>query len=60
MAHDYNFSLNGNEVEKMRKKNRKGIKVKNEDGKTDVEPIVKQDSSPIPFFNVGVSYSLFR
>lgn len=38
----------------------KGIKVKNEDGKTDVEPIVKQDSSPIPFFNVGVSYSLFR
>lgn len=60
MAHDNNFSLNGNEVEKMRKKNRKGIKVKNEEGKTEAEPIVKQDRSPIPFFNVGVSYSLFR
>lgn len=42
------------------KKNRKGIKVKNEEGKTEVEPIVKQDRSPIPFFNVGVSYSLFK
>ena len=41
-------------------KNRKGVKVKNEDGKTEVEPIVKQDRSPIPFFNVGVSYSLFK
>lgn len=42
------------------KKNRKGIKVKNEEGKTDVEPIVKQDRSPIQFFNVGISYSLFK
>lgn len=42
------------------KKNRKGIKVKNEEGKTEVEPIVKQDRSPIPFFNVGISYSLFK
>lgn len=42
------------------KKNRKGIKVKNDEGKTEVEPIVKQDRSPIPFFNVGVSYSLFK
>lgn len=41
-------------------KNRKGVKVKNEEGKTEVEPIVKQDRSPIPFFNVGVSYSLFK
>lgn len=42
------------------KKNRKGIKVKNEEGQTEVEPVVKQDRSPIPFFNVGVSYSLFK
>lgn len=42
------------------KKNRKGIKVKNEEGKNEVEPIVKQDRSPIPFFNIGISYSLFR
>jgi hypothetical protein len=42
------------------KKDRKGIKVKNEEGKTEVEPIVKQDRSPIPFFNVGISYSLFK
>jgi hypothetical protein len=42
------------------KKNRKGIKVKNEEGKNEVEPIVKQDRSPIPFFNVGISYSLFH
>lgn len=42
------------------KKNRKGIKVKNEEGKTEVEPIVKQDRSPVPFLNVGVSYSLFK
>ena len=42
------------------KKNRKGINVKDEEGKTEVEPVVKQDRSPIPFFNVGVSYSLFK
>lgn len=42
------------------KKNRKGIKVKNEDGKAEVEPLMKQDRSPIPFFNVGISYSLFK
>lgn len=42
------------------KKNRKGIKVKNEEGKNEVEPLVKQDRSPIPFFNVGISYSLFK
>ena len=42
------------------KKNRKGIKVKNEEGQNEVEPIVKQDRSPIPFFNVGISYSLFH
>ena len=42
------------------KKNRKGIKVKNEEGKTETEPVVKQNRSPIPFFNVGVSYSLFK
>lgn len=41
-------------------KNRKGVKMKDEEGKTDVEAIVKQDRSPIPFFNVGVSYSLFK
>lgn len=42
------------------KKNRKGITVKNEEGKNEVEPIVKQDRSPIPFFNIGISYSLFK
>lgn len=42
------------------RKNRKGIKVKDEEGNTEVEPIVKQDRSPIPFFNVGISYSLFK
>lgn len=42
------------------KKNRKGIKVKNEEGQTEVEPVVKQDRSPIPFFNIGISYSLFK
>lgn len=45
------------------KKNRKGIKVKTEShgqDKTEVEPIVKQDRSPIPFFNIGLSYSLFK
>lgn len=42
------------------KKNRKGINVRNEEGKAEVEPVVKQDRSPIPFFNVGVSYSLFK
>lgn len=42
------------------KKNRKGIKVKDEEGKTEVEPVVKQDRSPIPFLNVGVLYSLFK
>jgi hypothetical protein len=42
------------------KKNRKGIKVKDEEGKTEVEPVVKQDRSPIPFLNVVVSYSLFK
>ena len=42
------------------KKNRKGKKVKNEEGKNEVEPLVKQDRSPIPFFNVGISYSLFK
>lgn len=42
------------------KKNRKGVKVKGDDGKSEVEPLVKQDRSPIPFFNIGVSYSLFK
>lgn len=42
------------------KKNRKDIKVKNEEGKTEVEPIVKQDRSAIPFVNIGISYSLFK
>lgn len=42
------------------KKNRKGIRVNNEDGNSEVEPVVKQDRSPIPFFNVGISYSLFK
>lgn len=41
-------------------KNRKGVKIKNEDGKTEVEPIVKQDRSPVPFINAGISYSLFK
>lgn len=45
-------------------KNRKGIKVKTFDDngqeKTDIDPIVKQSRSPIPFFNIGVSYSLFK
>lgn len=42
------------------RKNRKGIKVKDDDGKSEVEPLVKQKRSPIPFFNVGLSYSLFK
>lgn len=42
------------------KKNRKGVKVKDEEGKSEVEPLVKQDRSPIPFFNIGISYSLFK
>lgn len=42
------------------RKNRKGIKVKGDDGKSDIEPLVKQDRSPIPFFNIGISYSLFK
>lgn len=45
-------------------KNRKGVKVKTTDSngkeKTDIEPLLKQERSPIPFFNVGVSYSLFK
>lgn len=42
------------------KKNRKGVKMKDEDGKTEVEPIVKMDRSSVPFFNLGISYSLFK
>ncbi len=46
---------------RLYKKNRKGIKVTDADtGKTEVEAIVKQDRSPVPFFNVGISYSLFK
>lgn len=41
-------------------KNRKGVKVENEEGKKKVGPIVKQERAPIPFFNVGISYSLFK
>lgn len=40
--------------------NRKGVKVKNEEGKTEIEPIVKQNRSPVPFVSVGLSYSLFK
>lgn len=40
--------------------NRKGVKVLDEEGKTKVEPIVKQNRSPLPFINVGLSYSLFK
>lgn len=45
------------------KKNRKGVKVKTEvhgEERTEVEPVVKQSRSPIPFFNIGLSYSLFK
>lgn len=42
------------------KKNRKGVKVKGDDGKSETEPLVKQDRSPVPFFNIGVSYCLFK
>lgn len=45
------------------KKNRKGVKVKTEShGKeqTEIEPVVKQDRNIIPFFNIGISYSLFK
>ena len=41
-------------------KSRKGVRVKNGDGKSETEPVVKQSHSPVPFFNVGVSYSLFK
>ncbi|MGN1263747.1 MAG: hypothetical protein ACI4TW_06890, partial [Prevotella sp.] len=41
-------------------KNRKGIKVSGENGTVELSPIVKQDRSPIPFFNVGLSYSIFK
>lgn len=37
-------------------KNRKDVKVNSGEGKAEI----KQDRSPIPFFNVGVSYSLFK
>ncbi|MDO4158970.1 MAG: DUF6268 family outer membrane beta-barrel protein [Prevotellaceae bacterium] len=45
------------------KKNRKGMKVTTTSHgkeKTEVEPLVKQSRSPIPFFNIGLSYSLFK
>lgn len=42
------------------KKNRKGVKVRKEDGKMEMEPIVKQEHSPVPFFNLGISYSSFK
>lgn len=45
-------------------KNRKGVKVVTTDSngkdKTQIEPVLKQDRSPIPFFNIGISYSPFR
>lgn len=41
-------------------KNRKGVKEKNSNGKSKIAPVVKQAHSPVPFFNVGVSYSLFK
>ena len=40
--------------------NRKGLKVVNEEGQTEIEPLVKIDRSPVPFLNVGISYSLFK
>ncbi|MFR5759874.1 MAG: hypothetical protein ACLUE2_20850 [Bacteroides cellulosilyticus] len=39
---------------------RKGIKVRNEEGQTEVEPLVKMKRNMVPFFNLGVSYSLFK
>ena len=41
-------------------KNRKGVKEKNSNDKSEIAPVVKQDHSPVPFFNVGVSYCLFK
>lgn len=40
-------------------KNRKDITITDEQGR-DVDATIKQDRSPIPFFNIGVSYSLFK
>ncbi|MGN0233214.1 MAG: hypothetical protein ACI4B5_02190 [Bacteroidaceae bacterium] len=41
-------------------RNRKNIGIRNEEGETEVEAVLRQKRSPIPFFNVGVSYSLFK
>ena len=42
------------------KENRKGIKVTGEEGKSEIEPLVKMNRNAIPFFNIGISYSLFK
>ena len=40
-------------------KNRKDIRIKDGSG-ADVDATIKQDRTPIPFFNIGVSYCLFK
>lgn len=43
------------------KKDRKGITVENEYGyDSDLKPIVSVDHKPLPFFNLGISYSIFE
>ncbi|MGN0280951.1 MAG: hypothetical protein ACI4B3_01450 [Prevotella sp.] len=39
-------------------KNRKGIEANGEEGGSD--PIIEQDRKAQPFFNFGVSYSIFK
>lgn len=39
-------------------KGRKGIKASGEEGGSD--PLIEQDHSALPFFNFGISYSLFK
>lgn len=41
-------------------KSRKGIRMEGENEIEKDRDMVKQERSPVPFFNVGVSYSLFR
>ena len=41
-------------------KNRKDVELTNENGERTKAPILEQDRSPVPFINVGLSYSLFK
>ena len=41
-------------------KNQKDVELTNENGERTKAPILEQDRSPVPFINVGLSYSLFK